>query len=150
MTYGILVPWPGVENLGPWLWECRVLTTGPAENSLKGCLVVFFCCSANWKEFPQSGVEPTPSGLEAGSLNPWTPREVPQLLSEMFKRNTIISTRYPQTTAHLRCIHSDDIRSLQSWVFSVYSNKKQIPCENQCRTRKEDDNIPPDSKFLDV
>ena len=116
--------------------------------------LVGFGCRANWKEFSRSGIEPTPSGLVAGSLNPWTPREVPphppHLLSEMLKRNTIISIRHPQTTAHLCHIHSDDIRSLQSWVFSVYNNKKQIPCENQCRTRKEDGNIPPDSKFLDV
>ena len=39
--------------------------------------LVGFGCRANWKEFSRSGIEPTPSGLVAGSLNPWTPREVP-------------------------------------------------------------------------
>ena len=160
MTYGILVPWPGIEN--PWLWERRVLTTGPAENSLKG---VFLFFGFFWLQCKLEGVSPFRdwthtlwTGSRLSSLNPWTPREVLHWLSEMFERNTIISTRHPQTTAHsshgfdinLGYIYSDDIKSLQSWVFSGYSNKKQIPCENQSRTRKEDCNIPPDSKFLDV
>ena len=31
---GILVPWIGIKPLGPWQWNCRVLTTGQPGNSL--------------------------------------------------------------------------------------------------------------------